>query len=175
MACAMAVVVLAGGGHTSVPEDGLWLRTEGTFAPPTALIPSAAKTYDMDLVPAASRIVVEQRSDRGRTVVTLRVRGLRAGHAYGVHVHQNPCGPDPRDAGGHYQHRPHADPSHVDPGNEIWLNFTAEPDGTGWARAKRAWSFRASEAGSVVLHRDQTGNGDRVACFTVPFIPVQPG
>lgn len=175
IAGALAAAVLATCASPEGARDGLWLRAEGTFSPPTALIPSTAKTYDLDLVPAGAHIVVEQRSERGGTEVTLYVQGVEPGHAYGVHVHQKPCGPDPQDSGGHYQHQPATDPPHADPDNEVWLNFTAEPDGTGAAHSRHDWSFRAGEAGSVVLHRDQSGAGDRLACFTVPFVPVQLG
>ncbi|MEY9997849.1 Cu-Zn family superoxide dismutase [Streptomyces sp. V4I8] len=172
IAGALAAAVLATGAGPEGARDSLWLRAEGAFAPPLSFIPSAAKTYNQDLVPAGSRIVVEQRSDRGSTEVTLRVRGVEPGYAYGAHVHQKPCGPYPLDSGGHYQHRPSADPAHVDPGNEVWLNFTATEDGTGHARTRGSWSFRAGEAGSVVLHSDQSGAGERLACFTVPFVPL---
>jgi Cu-Zn family superoxide dismutase len=137
-----------------------------------AFIPSAAKTYNMDFVPAGSHIVVEQHSNRSGTEVTLRVRGMNPGHAYDVHVHQKPCGPSPQDSGSHYQHQPSTDPTHVNPGNEVWLNFTAKPDGKGQARTHHKWSFRAGEASSVVLHRDQSSGGERLACFTVPFVSL---
>jgi Cu-Zn family superoxide dismutase len=172
IAGALAAAVLATGADPGGAGDCLWLRAEGTFAPPLSLIPSAAKTYDLDLVRAGSRIVVEQHSKRGSTEVTLRVWGMEPSYAYGVHVHQKPCGPYPLDSGGHYQHRPSTDPAHVDPENEVWLNFKAAPDGKGYARTRGSWSFRPGEAGSVVLHSGQSGAGERLACFTVPFVPL---
>ncbi|MEU8955490.1 superoxide dismutase family protein [Streptomyces sp. NPDC048518] len=197
---AVAAAVLAAGG---TPIDGTGpgpdpgpgparMRVEARFAPPTAFVPSAAVTYDMDLVPAGSWIQVTQTgpprpepSEAGRsggakvantTTVTLRVNGMKPGHAYGVHVHQKPCGAAPEDAGGHYQHRvdpvqPSKDPDYVNPRNEVWLDFTAGPDGSGEARARHRWGFRPGEARSVVLHDAPGGAGDRAACFTVPFEP----
>ncbi|MFE0171926.1 superoxide dismutase family protein [Streptomyces sp. NPDC059002] len=185
VAGAVAAAVLAAGGGVSGgtasggvasggAADHYWVRAEARFAPPTALIPSPAVTYEQGLVPAASWIRVEQHSDERGTTVTARVKGLKPGHAYGVHVHQKPCGANPEAAGGHYQHRedpvqPSKDPAYLNPGNEVWLDFTAGPDGAGSASAHHRWGFRPGGAGSVVLHREQGGAGDRVACFTVPF------
>lgn len=181
IALALATAVLTGiggGGGSGVggsggaaASDGYWMRTAARFAPPTAFVPSAAVTYDMDLVPAAAWIEVRQRTEaRGATTVGLRVTGMRPGHEYGVHVHRKPCGTDPADAGGHYQHRPSADPADAaTPDNEVWLDFTADGSGAGKASAGHSWGFRIGEAASVVLH-DRPGNsGARAACFTVPF------
>ncbi|MFD4633832.1 superoxide dismutase family protein [Streptomyces sp. NPDC058284] len=190
-----------GGGVTRTGGDGtgggtgaVQVRAEARFAPPSAFIPSPAVTYDMELVPAASWIEVEQRGIgqrnagqrnagqhgvgqrgvEGRTTVTLKVRGMEPGHTYGVHVHQKPCGAEPEAAGGHYQHRvdpvqPSKDPAYVNPDNEVWLDFTAGADGSGSAGARHDWGFRPHEAASVVLHDVPGGAGARVACFTVPF------
>ncbi|WP_373466263.1 superoxide dismutase family protein [Streptomyces phaeochromogenes] len=160
--------VEAGGG--SGGKHGYSMRTDARFAPPGAFVPSAAVTYDMRLVPAGSWIEVGQRSaERGATTVKLRVTGLKAGHEYGAHVHRKPCGADPAAAGGHYQHRTSTDPADVNPGNEVWLDFTADSRGAGAASARHDWNFRFGEAASVVLHGEQGGSGVRLACFTVPF------
>ncbi|MEU6989269.1 superoxide dismutase family protein [Streptomyces sp. NPDC046465] len=185
VAGAVAAAVLAasggavGGAVGGVEHPGV--RAEARFAPPSAFVPSPALTYDMDLVPAASWIAVEQRGGGGHghgggLVVTLQVRGMKPGHAYGVHVHQKPCGADPEAADGHYQHRvdpvqPSKDPDYVNPANEVWLDFTARADGSGEARALHHWGFRPGEAASVVLHDEPGGAGERAACFTVPFEP----
>ncbi|MEU3736127.1 MULTISPECIES: superoxide dismutase family protein [unclassified Streptomyces] len=178
LAGTVAAAVLAAGGGT-VDADGpcYEIRVGARFAPPTAFVASSAITYDRKLVPAGSRIEVEQRSEPGDMAVTVRVKGMKPGHAYGVHVHQKPCGADPAAAGGHYQHRedpvqPSKDPAYVNPENEVWLDFTAGKDGSGGATARHGWEFRPGGAASVVLHREQGGAGDRVACFTVPFGPV---
>ncbi|WP_249401713.1 superoxide dismutase family protein [Streptomyces sp. YIM 121038] len=147
------------------------VRAEARFAPPTAFVPSAAITYEQQLVPAASWIEVTQRSDQIGTRVSLRVKGLQPGHAYGVHVHQKPCGADPAAAGPHYQN----EPGPMDPENEVWLDFTAGKDGSGKASAVHNWGFRRGEAAAVVLHREQGGAGERLACFSVPFAPPPAG
>ncbi|MGW5732324.1 MULTISPECIES: superoxide dismutase family protein [Streptomyces] len=178
LAGAVATAVLAAGGG-AVGGDGPCYESKvgARFAPPTAFVSSSAITYDKKLVPAGSRIEVEQRGGPGGMAVTLRVQGMKPGHAYGAHVHQKPCGADPAAAGGHYQDRqdpvqPSENPAYVNPENEVWLDFTAREDGSGEASARHDWEFRPGGAASVVLHREQGGAGDRLACFTVPFAPV---
>lgn len=171
---ALATAVLAGSGSPGTAH--LYeVRVAGEFAPPSAA-QAPAKTYETDLVPVGSKIKVLQHTDGGGTTVQLAVAGLRPGYAYGVHVHQKPCGPDPDDAGAHYQHRvdpiqPSVDPAYLNPENEVWLDFTADGGGNGQAEAFHTWGFRAGGAASVILHREQGGAGDRLACFTVPFAP----
>ncbi|MGY0486793.1 superoxide dismutase family protein [Streptomyces sp. WG-D5] len=163
-----AAVLAAGGGAGHAADSSYWMRAEARFAPPAALVPSSAITYDMGLVPAASSIAVSQRgSDSGMTV-SMRVRGLVPGHAYGAHVHTGACGADPEDAGGHYQNI--VDPDRENAENEVWLDFTADANGDGAARVHKAWGLRSGEARSVVVHDEPGGSGDRVACFTVPFV-----
>ncbi|MCZ9343538.1 superoxide dismutase family protein, partial [Streptomyces sp. TRM76130] len=65
---------------------------------------------------------------------------------------QKPCGADPAAAGGHYQHRPSADPAHANPDNEVWLDFTPDAHGEGQAQARHDWGFRPGAASSVVIH-----------------------
>ncbi|WP_151480681.1 superoxide dismutase family protein [Streptomyces albicerus] len=162
-----------GTGDTAGADEtpGYRMRTEGRFAPPGSLIPSAAVTYDTKLVPAGSWIEVTQRGAAGGGMtVTLRVTGLKPGHVYGAHVHQKPCGADPADSGGHYQHRPSSDPADANADNEVWLDFTADAYGAGAASAYHDWNFRRGEAASVVLHSEPGNFGARLACFTVPFV-----
>ncbi|MFI6942990.1 superoxide dismutase family protein [Streptomyces sp. NPDC050418] len=172
-----AVLLAANGGTAAADCDGT--RAQGTFAPPGATVPSDAKTYDMELVPAGARIEVRQHTGKHGTVVKLRVGGLKADYAYGAHVHQKPCGTDPAAAGGHYQNevdpvQPSKDPRYLNAENEIWLDFTTDKAGNGEAAARHGWNFRPGGAASVVLHREQGGAGDRLACFTVPFAPRPP-
>ncbi|MFD9973473.1 superoxide dismutase family protein [Streptomyces sp. NPDC059017] len=149
-----------------VAGEGVALRAYGRFAPPGSFVPSTALTYDRTLVPAGAWIVVEQSTERSGTVVRARVGGLKAGHAFGAHVHTAPCDADPAGAGPHYQHRsaPGADPA-----NELWLDFATDAAGEGNAETRHEWGLRRSGAQSVVLHAEQGGAGARVACFTVPF------
>ncbi|GAA1904839.1 hypothetical protein GCM10009837_30480 [Streptomyces durmitorensis] len=179
LAGAVATAVLAAGGGVGGGDGPPCheMRVGARFSPPAAFIPSSAITYDTKLVPAGSSIEVEQRGRPGDMRVKVRVKGMKPGYAYGAHVHQKQCGADPAAAGGHYQHRvdpvqPSEDPAYVNPENEVWLDFTAGGGGSGAASARHDWEFRPGGAGSVVLHREQGGAGDRVACFTVPFAPV---
>ncbi|MEU2558304.1 superoxide dismutase family protein [Streptomyces longispororuber] len=167
---AVAAAVLAASGTTG-GTDSVEVRAQGRFAPPAAFVSPSAITYDQKLVPAGSWIEVTQRSDHKGTKVQLRVKGMKPGYAYGVHVHQKPCGADPMAAGGHYQNKPSQDPGDVNPDNEVWLDFTAQPNGSGRSSAYHDWGFRRGEAASVVLHREQGGAGARLACFSVPFAP----
>ncbi|MFJ6630006.1 superoxide dismutase family protein [Streptomyces sp. NPDC091376] len=148
--------------------EGLVLRVHGRFAPPGSFVPSTALTYDRTLVPAGAWIVVEQEAGRAGTVVRARVGGVKAGHAFGAHVHTEPCDAAPDRAGPHYRH--HADPAGVaEPANEVWLDFTTDATGQATVEARHDWGFRRGSANSLVLHQEQGGAGARVACFTIPF------
>ncbi|WP_374195994.1 superoxide dismutase family protein [Streptomyces sp. TS71-3] len=186
LAGAMAAVlaaasgVPAGGGGGTSGGDSFELRTVAHFSPPSGTVPSNALTYDRNLVPPGTRIEVQQNSDRRGTTVSLHVSGVRAGHAFGVHVHTKPCAADPAAAGGHYQNRvdpvqPSTDPAYVNAQNEVWLDFTADTRGKGEARAHHTWGFRSGQARSVVLHDEPGTKGARVACLTVPFGAVGGG
>ncbi|MEU2264315.1 superoxide dismutase family protein [Streptomyces sp. NPDC019645] len=146
--------------------EGVALRAYGRFAPPGSFVPSTALTYDRMLVPAGAWIVVEQSTERSGTVVRARVGGVKAGYAFGAHVHTAPCDADPAGAGPHYQHRPAPG---AEPANELWLDFTTDAAGEGNAETRHDWRLRRGGAQSVVLHAEQGGAGTRVACFTVPF------
>ncbi|GHD22023.1 hypothetical protein GCM10010313_56370 [Streptomyces violarus] len=172
-ASAVATALFAGGPGGVEAVEVYSVRAEARFEVPGAADRSAALTYDRSLVPVASWIEVRQHTaPGGATTVRLKVAGMKPGHAYGVHVHQKPCGADPEAAGGHYQHRPSSDPHHVSPDNEVWLDFTADRRGAGAASARHDWGFRPGEASSVVIHDVPGGAGVRAACFTVPFGPV---
>ncbi|WP_435280409.1 superoxide dismutase family protein [Streptomyces koelreuteriae] len=172
-ASAVAAALSAAGPGGAGAVEGYSVRAEARFVAAGAAQGSAALTYDRGLVPVGSWIQVRQHTvPGGGTTVRLKVAGMKPGHAYGVHVHQKPCGVDPEAAGGHYQHRPSSDPHHVSPDNEVWLDFTADRRGAGAASARHEWGFRPGEASSVVIHDVPGGAGERAACFTVPFEPV---
>ncbi|MER5945290.1 superoxide dismutase family protein [Streptomyces sp. NPDC001904] len=164
-----AAVLAAGGGGGPSTGDCYWVMAQGRFAPATAFVPSSAITYDQKLVPAGSSIKVQQFGDDSGMTVDLRVAGLVPGHTYGAHVHQKPCGADPKAAGGHYQHV--VDPKQANARNEVWLDFTADASGAGSAVARKTWGLRSGGAGSVVLHDMPGMTGARVACLTVGFAP----
>lgn len=165
----------AEGVHPGAEQSWLFV---GEFAPVAEGAGAGGLTYDEELVPAGADIAVLQRISEGRTVIELRVEGVKPGHTYGTHVHTNPCGPAPEDAGPHYQDQPSEDPEAANPANEVWLDFTADGRGAGSATARQNWLFREGEAASVVIHEHATANGHhgtpgdagaRVACLTVPF------
>jgi len=147
----------------------------------TGTQPSAV-TYDAALVPTTGTATVAADSTQDKTVVTLHVTGLQANHAYGAHVHTKQCGPQPADSGPHYQDKkdpvmPSIDPAYANATNEVWLDFTTDADGNALATSSVPWSFRSSEANSVVIHAMHTATeqgkagtaGNRVACITAAF------
>lgn len=152
------------------------VHAAGTFG-------TSAFTYDQAHVPAGAKITVNAvYPGRNKTIVTLRVRGLLPNHEYGSHAHQKACGPLATDAGGHYQNvvdpvQPSVDPKYANSRNEIWLDFTTDRRGNGWAYSVVKWQFGARRAGSVVLHDHHTATapgqagtaGPRYGCLTVRF------
>ncbi|WP_019806692.1 superoxide dismutase family protein [Saccharomonospora halophila] len=175
------------GGTDSVqlPFTGITVTAAyGTFdAPGEGADDPAAITYREDLVPvgSAARVVSVAGSSSG-TVIKLKVEDLRADRGYGAHVHTDPCGPAPADAGGHYQHRqdpdqPSTDPAYANPDNEIWLDFTTDDTGAAEVESSVEWSFGERRPSSVVLHEHHTLTGegeagvagDRLACLDVDF------
>lgn len=153
----------------------------GELAAPAAA--TNASSYDAALAPYGADLqVIAVSGPAEQAVVVLTARGLLPDRAYGAHVHVNPCGAAPADAGPHYQHspdpvQPSTDPAFANPENEVWLDFTTDGQGTGVAYAKQGWSFTAPLPGSVVLHAEHTHTGPgeagtagaRLACLTVEF------
>jgi superoxide dismutase, Cu-Zn family len=116
------------------------------------------------------------------TRVVVWVRGLKANHTFGVHVHTKTCGTMPDDSGPHYQNKkdpkqPSTNPEYANARNEVWLQVTTDGDGGGHAMTHVNWRFRDSEARSLVFHEHATATqkgdageaGARVACVKVPF------
>jgi Cu-Zn family superoxide dismutase len=174
VAVAAAALLTVGAGVAYAADGGrdrggywAWLTVGGRFVPAASFVPPGAVSYDPELIPAGGRVQVQQQVDRKGTTVVVRVKGLAPGHTFGVHVHEKPCGADPKAAGAHYQHV--ADPQQVNADNEVWLDLTTDGSGDAEQRAHHAWGLPAGAAGSVVLHREQGGAGERVGCFTVPF------
>ncbi|WP_369202321.1 superoxide dismutase family protein [Streptomyces sp. PU-14G] len=152
------------------------------FSPANAFVRPDAVTYDRAKVPAGASIGVVRTVTDGATTVRLEVGGLPKNRTYGAHVHTEPCGAKPDEAGPHYQNekdpvRPSTDPRYANPRNEVWLDFTTDAEGEGKAVSRHDWTFRKGEARSVVLHetgtRTEAGHageaGARLACFTVPL------
>ncbi|MFD1150201.1 superoxide dismutase [Saccharothrix hoggarensis] len=130
-------------------------------------------------VPVGARASVVSSSVDGGTVVLMRATGLLPDRDYGAHAHVNPCGAAPADAGPHYQHVQGGatDPAFANPRNEIWLDFTTDGRGQGFAYARLDWEFGERRPASIVLHEEHTHTepghagtaGARLGCLTVPF------
>ncbi len=148
------------------------VRVEGALYPYSSAVPAGATARVQTVANAA-----------GDTIVTLHVRGLKPDTEYGAHAHQNPCGLEAADAGGHFQlqvdpRQPSTDPAYANPENEIWLDFETDGAGNGVAQAKVAWQFSPDRhAQSVIIHQEHTQTGyyggtagsagPRLACLTV--------
>lgn len=73
--------------------------------------------------------------------------------------------------------KPSVDPVYANPRNEIWLDFSTDRLGTGFARSTVDWTFGARRAHSVVVHETHTHTnpghagtaGARLACLDVAF------
>ncbi|MFF2080764.1 superoxide dismutase family protein [Kitasatospora sp. NPDC058162] len=147
---------------------------EADFDPATAFVPPAAISYAQDLVPYGSHAtVVTDRSAPGRTVLTVTLTGVAAGHEFPVHLHTGTCGADPAASGPHYQDvvdpvQPSADPAYANDRNELRLVVRTDERGDGTATAEVAWQPRAGGARSLVLHAGTPAGphaaGDRVGC-----------
>ncbi|UNS96849.1 superoxide dismutase family protein [Streptomyces tubbatahanensis] len=170
-----------GAGAADVSNRSILVRYD-QFSPANAFVRPDAVTYDRAKVPAGASIGVTRTVTDGATSVQLEVGGLPKNRTYGAHVHTEPCGAKPEEAGSHYQDkkdpvRPSTDPRYANPRNEVWLDFTTNAKGEGKAVSRHDWTFRKGEARSVVLHesgtRTEAGHageaGARLACFTVPL------
>jgi Cu-Zn family superoxide dismutase len=83
----------------------------------------------------------------GRTLVTLRVRGLVPNTTYPTHVHNQPCSATPP-GGSHYQHTLGGP---VDAVNEIWPTIETNRRGAGAAFVVHGERARG-DAQSIVIH-----------------------
>ncbi|ARQ71023.1 superoxide dismutase family protein [Streptomyces marincola] len=179
-AVAMTAVLATAGSSVAAGQDDILLYDAGRFVPlgeGTGVVPKAV-TYNEELVPPGSQIHVAQGIRGNSMLIDIATLGLDPGHTYGTHVHTEPCGADPADAGGHYQDQQGV----VDEDSEVWLDFTVDERGVGQAEVYKNWLFRAGEAGSLVLHERGTSEGHdehppgdagaRVACFSIPFAGV---
>ena len=142
---------------------------------------------DPDLVPPGSAARVDAwYLPSGHTVVILRVRGLVPGREYGAHAHSAACGSTGALAGPHFQYSPDpvtpsTSPAYANADNEIWLDFTTDSKGRGWAIAVQDWQPSADRRpASVVIHLEHTHDGSdptlpagtagaRLACLNVGF------
>ncbi|MDT0304437.1 superoxide dismutase family protein [Streptomonospora wellingtoniae] len=143
---------------------------------------AAAVTYDGQAVPTGSTVSVSAVQHPAGTDFTLAVSGLQPEETYGAHLHTQPCGRKPADAGPHYQDEPAPpksshDPEYVNDDNEVWLDFTTDSDGAATTAADVEWQPREGEADSIVIHSDHTQTapgeagaaGTRLACVNAPL------
>ena len=153
--------------------------TSGVFLP----FPAGAEaiTYDPAVVPPGATVTVVTAHKPAGVSVRLSAAGLIPRRAYGAHLHTEPCAALAAAAGPHYQHRrdpvlPSVDPAFANPGNEVWLDFTADVGGGASARSVQAWSFDEwHPPRSLILHAQVTRTGTgvagtagaRVACLTL--------
>ncbi len=152
-----------------------------------------AFSYDATLAPVGATMRVDAwYLPSGHTVVVLRVRGLVPNREYGSHAHTNACGATGAVAGPHFQQVPQIpapsagppvvpiDPAYANADNEIWLDFTTDSKGRGWAIAVQDWQPSDRRPASVVIHLEHTHDGTdptlpagtagaRLACLSVGF------
>ncbi|MFI5584784.1 superoxide dismutase [Amycolatopsis sp. NPDC051758] len=169
LALAAVAAVIAPGAASASPVHVITARGELT-------------TYRSDLVPVGAHAHVFGVSATPGTTTALVLTGLLPGRAYGAHAHEKPCGAAGDAAGPHFQHlpdpvKPSVDPAYANPRNEIWLDFTTDHLGTGFARSTVDWTFGERRARSVVVHETHTHTGPghagtagaRLACLDVDF------
>jgi Cu/Zn superoxide dismutase len=109
------------------------------------------------------------------TLFHLRVKGIdpaAAGHDYGAHLHVGPCvAGDGAAAGPHYNVSTTSPPL-VSDQTEVWLDFTATPDGTG-ASDTTVPFVPTPGTRSVVIHAEATAPngtaGPRLVCLPVEW------
>lgn len=175
----LAPVLLGGIASADAPALGVTIAS-GTIGPYEPAAPGV--TYDGVLAPAGARLSVLGFSGPRYTTVLLTTKALLPNRQYGAHVHVRPCGPSPADSGPHFQNdkdpvQPSVDPAYANPRNEIWLDFTTDQRGGGFAVAAVPWQFGDREAASVVVHATHTHTdpghagtaGARLACLNADF------
>ncbi|RJL30956.1 superoxide dismutase family protein [Bailinhaonella thermotolerans] len=166
----------------TVSPQPVKLSAAGTFRPWSEGVDDIA--YDEKLVPRDARATVSVASFAGGTVSSFSVHGLLPGRDYGVHLHVNPCGRDPKAAGPHFQHKadphPHqgmsVDPAYANPRNEVWLDVRTDENGEAATTASQDWPLKADRIPrALVIHAEKTRTrkgeagmaGARVACMTL--------
>ncbi|GAB2513147.1 superoxide dismutase family protein [Nocardiopsis aegyptia] len=194
---ALTTILATGCSQAETPDEGTATPTDQSVQPTTSPSVTAsifmewsegagAVTYDETAVPVGATADVQVREEGEQTSVQFTATGLEGDRDFGAHVHTQPCGEEPSDAGPHYQNEadpaatedePSSDPAYANPENEVWLDFTTDADGNAVTTATVDWTFREGEARSLVLHDQHTSTehgeagtaGDRLACVTVEF------
>jgi len=141
---AATALVACGGGDSATTETsgGENAPVTGQFAP-VADAPSAYSIVGGE---------AELERSGGGTTVAISLNGLEPKTAYIAHLHSGGCDqPDP--GGPHFQFEKGGS---EEPPNEIHLRFTANAAGEGEAETTSKREVPAGEAGSIVLHVDDS-------------------
>jgi superoxide dismutase, Cu-Zn family len=161
--------------------------TEGTVTGTFLPYPESTRaiTYDPKVVPPGATVQVSVSMTTQGARVRLAASGMVPRRAYGAHLHTKACTATPDQAGPHYQHTPDpkaatsppsVDPAYANPRNEVWLDFTADTQGSATATASEDWRFDETRPPrSLIVHAEQTRTtagkagtaGPRVACLTL--------
>ncbi|MGJ6960473.1 superoxide dismutase family protein [Streptosporangium sp. G11] len=158
------------GPVTTPSAPGIRLAGGGTFVSPAPR--ASAIVYDARLVPAGASARVTVESGAVLATATVTVRSMLPGRTYGAHLHVNPCGFKPDDAGPHYQHLH----THANAKNEFWLDFTTDARGDAGVTITQDWALVPGRLPrSLVIHAEPTRTagaevgaaGPRVACVTL--------
>jgi superoxide dismutase, Cu-Zn family len=167
-----ALLVTPASGAQVAGVTAAW-GTFGSYTPGTTAV-----TYTPSLVPFNAKATSLSVTGPHGTATTLIVYGFLPNREYGAHVHTNPCGPNPTDAGPHYQNvvdpvQPSTDPTYTNPHNEIWLDLHTDPHGNALALSTVPWPFTDRHPHSILLHDHHTHPdgtaGPRLACLNVTF------
>ena len=180
--CALIAAAALVAGCSSGPDAADPVVSEGTLS---AAPGSPAVTYDPQQAPEGAVVRVETVRAADSVTATLRVQGLQPDRGYAVHLHDDPCGPDGDDAGGHFQHQldpaataddPSTDPVYANPQNEFWLDIRTDAQGAATAAATTPFALADRAPQSLIIHEEEVTNpgpedagtaGDRLACLTV--------
>lgn len=167
---------------TPTPTAEIALTGGGTFKEHAEA--DAAVVYDTKLVPSGARAQVRVESSEGETVSEVEVWGLAPDRTFGIHLHTNPCGPDPDDAGPHFRGTPATDDPTAPPDgtptanpvDEVWLDIATDDSGHATATATQPWALQPDRLPkSLVIHEHSTESegphageaGGRAACITL--------
>ncbi|MGC5015339.1 superoxide dismutase family protein [Streptosporangium sp. DT93] len=162
------------GGAGGVTGAGLRLAGGGTLVAPAPR--ASAIVYDTALVPPGAEAMVTAESGSVLSTSTVTVKGMLPARTYGVHLHVNPCGLKPDDAGPHYRSAHTHTAAHASAENEVWLDFTTDARGEATATSTQDWAFSPGKPpGSLVIHSEPTRTagteagsaGPRVACVSL--------
>lgn len=127
------------------------------------------RLYGANALSGASAKVLAAELGSDTTQFVLEVEGVDApaGTTFGAHIHTQPCGPSPADAGGHYVD---GDARGSLLHREVWLDFSVDAYGRARSVATRDWAVTNRSDRSVVLHVVGTDHatgaaGARLACI----------